>query len=67
MRAVVAARGRTILPEHLDAEPAARPGYPRGRRPIESLPLPHLLADVEQADRDRHFFFFMSGTLINIY
>jgi two-component system, NtrC family, response regulator AtoC len=47
-RAVFAARGRTILPEHLDAEEPLDPAIPPAGDPVESLPLRALLAEVER-------------------
>ena len=47
-RAVIAARGRTILPEHLDAEEPLDTGIPAAGDPIEALPLRALLAEVER-------------------
>ncbi len=47
-RAVIAARGRTILPEHLDAEEPLDPAIPAAGDPVESLPLRALLAEVER-------------------
>jgi two-component system, NtrC family, response regulator AtoC len=47
-RAVIAARGRTILPEHLDAEEPLDPAIPAAGDPVESLPLHALLAEVER-------------------
>ncbi len=49
-RAAVAARGRVILPEHLDpAGPAASPSLPGGSRPDDPpLPLRAVLAEVER-------------------
>jgi two-component system response regulator AtoC len=47
-RAVIAARGRTILPEHLDAEEPLDPAMPAAGDPIEGLPLRALLAEVER-------------------
>ncbi len=48
VRAVIAARGRTILPEHLDAEQPLDPAIPAAGDPVESLPLRALLAEVER-------------------
>lgn len=48
MRAVIAARGRTILPEHLDALEPLDPAIPVPGDPSESLPLRALLAEVER-------------------
>jgi two-component system response regulator AtoC len=47
-RAVIAARGRTILPEHLDAEEPLDPAIPAAGDPADGLPLGALLAEVEQ-------------------
>ncbi len=47
-RAVIAARGRTILPEHLDAEELLDPAIPASGDPVEGLPLRALLAEVER-------------------
>jgi two-component system response regulator AtoC len=47
-RAVIAARGRTILPEHLDADESAELMIPAAGEPSESLPLRALLAEVER-------------------
>ena len=47
-RAAVTARGRTILPEHLDVEDAADPAIPAGGDSGEPIPLRALLADVER-------------------
>jgi DNA-binding NtrC family response regulator len=47
-RAVIAARGRTILPEHLDAEEPLDPAIPAAGDPAEFLPLRALLAEVER-------------------
>ncbi len=47
-RAVIAARGRTILPEHLDAEEPLDPAIPAAGDPVETLPLRALLAEVER-------------------
>ncbi len=47
-RAVIAARGRTILPEHLDAEEPLDPAIPAAGDPTEFLPLRALLAEVER-------------------
>jgi two-component system response regulator AtoC len=47
-RGVIAARGRTILPEHLDTEPLPDPLIPAANDPDESLPLRALLAEVER-------------------
>jgi two-component system response regulator AtoC len=47
-RAVIAARGRTILPEHLDAEEPVDPAIAAVGEAVESLPLRALLAEVER-------------------
>jgi two-component system response regulator AtoC len=47
-RAVIAARGRTILPEHLDAEEPLDPAMPEAGELSEGLPLRALLAEVER-------------------
>jgi two-component system response regulator AtoC len=47
-RAAIAARGRTILPEHLDADELADPAIPVAGDPAEFLPLRALLAEVER-------------------
>ena len=47
-RAVIAARGRTILPEHLDVEDSTNPGIPAGNDPLDVMPLRALLAEVER-------------------
>ena len=48
-RAVIAARGRAILPEHLDVDEPARPAAPRAAGdPAEPVPLRALLAEVER-------------------
>jgi two-component system response regulator AtoC len=47
-RAVIAARGRTILPEHLDAEEPLDPAIPAAGDPADGLPLRALLAEVER-------------------
>jgi two-component system, NtrC family, response regulator AtoC len=47
-RAVIAARGRTILPEHLDADESINPVLPAPGDAAESLPLRVLLAEVER-------------------
>jgi two-component system response regulator AtoC len=47
-RAVIAARGRTILPEHLDTEEPLDPAIPAPGDPAEFLPLRALLAEVER-------------------
>ena len=47
-RAAIAARGRAILPEHLDAVELADPAIPVAGDPSEFLPLRALLAEVER-------------------
>ena len=47
-RAAITARGRAILPEHLDVEEPSAPLIPAPGDPVESLPLRALLADVER-------------------
>jgi two-component system, NtrC family, response regulator AtoC len=47
-RAVIAARGRMILPEHLDADESIELAIPATGDPSESLPLRALLAEVER-------------------
>jgi two-component system response regulator AtoC len=47
-RAVIAARGRTILPEHLDAEEPLDPAMPAAGDASEGLPLRALLSEVER-------------------
>ncbi len=47
-RAVLAARGRMILPEHLDAEEPLDQAIPAAGDPAELLPLRALLAEVER-------------------
>ncbi len=47
-RAAIAARGRAILPEHLDADEPADPLIPAPGGPAETLPLRALLAEVER-------------------
>jgi two-component system, NtrC family, response regulator AtoC len=47
-RAVIAARGRTILPEHLDVDDSTDPTKPETDEHLESLPLRALLAEVER-------------------
>ena len=47
-RAAIAARGRPILPEHLDAEEPLDPAIPAAGDPVEYLPLRALLAEVER-------------------
>jgi len=47
-RAVIAARGRAILPEHLDADEPADPLIPAPGGPEEAMPLRALLAEVER-------------------
>ena len=53
MRAVIAARGRTILPEHLDAMAPHDPSIPAPGDPAETLPLRALLAEVERGAIER--------------
>jgi two-component system, NtrC family, response regulator AtoC len=52
-RAALAARGRVILPEHLDADQAADPLIPVPDGSSETLPLRALLAEVERQAIDR--------------
>jgi len=47
-RAAIAARGRAILPEHLDADDPPHAALPVAEDPAEPLPLRALLADVER-------------------
>jgi len=47
-RAVIAARGRTIFPEHLDVEDSTDPAIPAGHDALDVLPLRALLAEVER-------------------
>ena len=47
-RAAIAARGRAILPEHLDANEEADPSTPAADDLAGPLPLAHLLAEVER-------------------
>jgi two-component system response regulator AtoC len=47
-RAVLVARGRTILPEHLDADDSLDPPFPVIENSAEPIPLRALLADVER-------------------
>ncbi len=47
-RAVLVARGRTILPEHLDVDDTADPAFPATEDPTEPIPLRALLAEVER-------------------
>src|SRR5262249_56388979 len=47
-RAAITARGRTILPEHLDVEDVADPAVPAGVDSGEPIPLRALLAEVER-------------------
>jgi two-component system response regulator AtoC len=55
-RAAIAARGRAILPEHIEAEPQATdPNLPAAGDPIEELPLRALLAEVERRAIRRAF------------
>ncbi len=53
MRAVIAARGRTILPEHLDAMAPHDPAIPAPGDPAATLPLRALLAEVERGAIER--------------
>ncbi len=46
-RAVIAARGRTILPEHLDVDESIDPAFPANDN-AEPIPLRALLAEVER-------------------
>jgi two-component system response regulator AtoC len=53
-RAVIAARGRTILPEHLDADESMGPAITAaGSDAADSLPLRALLAEVERRAIER--------------
>ncbi|WP_422924111.1 sigma-54-dependent transcriptional regulator [Singulisphaera sp. PoT] len=52
-RAAIAARGRTILPEHLDAEERPDPAIPPVLESAETLPLRALLAEVERRAIER--------------
>ena len=47
-RAAIASRGRTILPEHLDADESIESVIPAGVEPSQNLPLRALLAEVER-------------------
>jgi two-component system response regulator AtoC len=47
-RAAIAARGRAILPEHIEADQPSDPSLPAPGDPIEELPLRALLAEVER-------------------
>jgi two-component system response regulator AtoC len=47
-RAAITARGRAILPEHVEAEQPSDPSLPAPGDPIEELPLRALLAEVER-------------------
>jgi two-component system, NtrC family, response regulator AtoC len=47
-RAVIAARGRTILPEHLDANESTDPAITASEEATDSMPLRALLAEVER-------------------
>jgi two-component system, NtrC family, response regulator AtoC len=47
-RAVIAARGRTILPEHLDADDSTDPAITAADDVADSMPLRALLAEVER-------------------
>ena len=47
-RAVIAARGRTILPEHLDADDSTDPAISAAGEVADSMPLRALLAEVER-------------------
>jgi two-component system response regulator AtoC len=47
-RAMIAAGGRTILPEHLDAAELTDPAIPTAGEAADSLPLRALLAEVER-------------------
>jgi two-component system, NtrC family, response regulator AtoC len=47
-RAVIVARGRTILPEHLDVDEPAESAIPAAGDSAEPIPLRALLADVER-------------------
>jgi two-component system, NtrC family, response regulator AtoC len=47
-RAAIAARGRAILPEHLDVDESADPAIPPTGDPAATLPLRALLAEVER-------------------
>ena len=45
---MIAARGRTILPEHLDADEPTDPAIPAAGDSADPMPLRALLADVER-------------------
>jgi two-component system, NtrC family, response regulator AtoC len=47
-RAAIAARGRTILPDHIEPDEAGDPSLPAPGEPSEELPLRALLAEVER-------------------
>ena len=47
-RAVLVARGRTILPEHLDVDESIDPAFPAAGDTAEPIPLRALLAEVER-------------------
>jgi two-component system, NtrC family, response regulator AtoC len=47
-RAVIAARGRTILPEHLDADESTDPAITAADDSADSMPLRAVLAEVER-------------------
>jgi two-component system, NtrC family, response regulator AtoC len=47
-RAVLVARGRTILPEHLDVDESLDPAFPAAGDTAEPIPLRALLAEVER-------------------
>jgi two-component system, NtrC family, response regulator AtoC len=47
-RAIIAARGRTILPEHLDADDSTDPVITGAGEAADSMPLRALLAEVER-------------------
>ena len=47
-RAVIAARGRTILPEHLDVDESTDPAITAAGEAADSMPLRALLAEVER-------------------
>jgi two-component system, NtrC family, response regulator AtoC len=47
-RAAIAARGRAILPEHIEVQEAAHPSLPAPGDAVEELPLRALLAEVER-------------------
>ena len=47
-RAAIAARGRAILPEHIEADQPGDPSLPAPGDPLEELPLRALLAEVER-------------------